>query len=281
MSFPPPLISREAILDAIKRFTKEHGHPPSIRDFYSKYKIDLRDINQFFDNWNQAVQTAGYKPNTGNVRAEDNELLRDWGKAVRHCGKAPTVFQYGKVGHYDVTTIRRRFGNWRDMPQKFREFAEGTPEWKDVIDLLPTASANPEGYISEDREDEKEPAHKTAHTRLSNRTTYGPPLNFRGLRHEPVNENGVILLFGMVAKELGYYVEAVQSAFPDCEAKRDTGNGKWQSVRIEFEFESRNFKEHGHSSSECDVIVCWRHNWKDCPQNIEVVELKKSIVALK
>jgi hypothetical protein len=51
-------------------------------------------------------------------------------------------------------------------------------------------------------------------------------------------------------------------------------------VRIEFEFESRNFRDHEHPASGCDVIVCWRHNWDDCPENIEVVELSGVIKSL-
>ncbi len=78
--------------------------------------------------------------------------------------------------------------------------------------------------------------------RLRGRPIYGHPMDFRGLRHEPVNEQGVVLLFGMVAKELGYIVEAVQSGFPDCEAKRQIGPDRWQRVHLEFEFESRNFR---------------------------------------
>jgi hypothetical protein len=100
-------------------------------------------------------------------------------------------------------------------------------------------------------------------------------MQWPGFRHEPVNEQGVILLFGMVAKDLGYTIESVQNEFPDCEAKRQLGPNRWQRVNIEFEFESRNFREHRHPVSGCDVIVCWRHNWDDCP--IEVLELCKRI----
>jgi hypothetical protein len=110
--------------------------------------------------------------------------------------------------------------------------------------------------------------------------TYGDPIDFRGLRHEPVNEQGVVFLFGMVAKELGYSVEAVQTGYPDCEAKRQIGPGKWQRVRIEFEYESRNFRDHGHPVNGCDVIVCWRHNWADCPTRLEVLELRTVIATL-
>jgi hypothetical protein len=53
--------------------------------------------------------------------------------------------------------------------------------------------------------------------------------------------------------------------------------GQWQRVRIEFEFESRNFRAHKHNPDGCDVIICWVHNWPECPANIEVVELSKLV----
>jgi hypothetical protein len=86
--------------------------------------------------------------------------------------------------------------------------------------------------------------------------------------------------FGMVAKELGYTVEAVQSGFPDCEAKRQIAPHRWQRVHLEFEFESRNFRDHGHSLTGCDVIVCWRHNWPDSPPHLEILELSSLIKSL-
>jgi hypothetical protein len=106
---------------------------------------------------------------------------------------------------------------------------------------------------------------------------YGAPLRIAALAHAPTNEAGVIFLFGALAAELGFRVERLQAAFPDCEAKREIVPGKWERVRIEFEFESRNFKEHRHDPAGCDVIVCWRHNWPDCPERLEVVELGKVV----
>jgi hypothetical protein len=51
--------------------------------------------------------------------------------------------------------------------------------------------------------------------------------------------------------------------------------GKWQRVRIEFEYQSRNFVAHFHDVRKCDMIVCWEHNWKECP--LEVIELKQHL----
>jgi hypothetical protein len=105
----------------------------------------------------------------------------------------------------------------------------------------------------------------------------GEPFDRRPMTNAPVNELGVMVLFGMVAAGLGLQVESVQGKFPDCIAKRQVAPGKWQYLRIEFEYESKNFKLHGHDPKGCDMIVCWKHNWKDVPDNIEVIELCRLI----
>jgi hypothetical protein len=106
---------------------------------------------------------------------------------------------------------------------------------------------------------------------------YGPPISFRGLRHEPINEQGVVFLFGMVAHELGFSIEAVQSAYPGCVGKRQKHGkkGRWEQVKIEFEYRSSHFKTHGHDANDCDMVICWIHDWSDCP--VEVIELKNEI----
>ena len=42
--------------------------------------------------------------------------------------------------------------------------------------------------------------------------------------------------------------------------------------------ESRNFRDHGHDPAGCDVVVCWEHNWPDCPK--KVLELRSAIGVL-
>ncbi len=115
---------------------------------------------------------------------------------------------------------------------------------------------------------------------MAGRTVYGPLLLAPGLVHEPMDELGVVYVFGMVAHSMGFAVLRTQATFPDCEAIREIQPGKWQRVRIEFEYESRNFVKHGHNKDECDLIVCWRHNWAECPKELEVVELKREIAKI-
>jgi len=113
------------------------------------------------------------------------------------------------------------------------------------------------------------------------RQEYGTPIDFRGLRHAPLNEQGVVYLFALVAQDLGFTVEAIGTSFPDCEAKRqvDRKGERWERVRIEFEYFSSSFrKDKSHKIEGCDLIVCWKHDWKECP--IEVIELSEVIKKL-
>jgi Homing endonuclease associated repeat len=106
---------------------------------------------------------------------------------------------------------------------------------------------------------------------MVDRPVYGAPMMYAPLAHIPINEMGVVYLFGAMAWDLGFMVMRIQREFPDCEAMREMDVDQWQRVWIEFEWESRNFLEHQHDPEKCDLIVCWRHNWPECP--LEVVEL--------
>jgi hypothetical protein len=106
----------------------------------------------------------------------------------------------------------------------------------------------------------------------------GDLINFRGLVYSPVNEDGVIFLFGRVVDDLHMYIEEIKPGFPDCVARQFTGKG-WERILIEFEYLASNFKGHGHNVDGCDMIVCWENDWKDCP--IRVIELKFEIQEMK
>jgi hypothetical protein len=90
----------------------------------------------------------------------------------------------------------------------------------------------------------------------------------------PVNEMGVVCLFADWARRHRVRIESVQAAFPDCIAWVNAG-GEEKRVRIEFEFNSRNFRTHRHDAAKCDWIVCWEHDWPDYPKRLRVIELRR------
>ena len=109
---------------------------------------------------------------------------------------------------------------------------------------------------------------KAPHSRV-----IGAPLNFKSLARAPVNELGVVYLFGLLHEAFDFQIESIQSGFPDCTARRKIGPDRWEELRIEFEFESKQFATHGHTPDQVDIIICWRDNWAECPKHIRVIAL--------
>ena len=103
----------------------------------------------------------------------------------------------------------------------------------------------------------------------------GRPIKATGMAYAPTNEQGVVYLFGRLAPRLGFHVEVVQTAFPDCIARR---NGK--TCRIEFEFRASSYKAHPPTA---DIIVCWDNDWDHRPRkfrHLEIIDLKRYVGAL-
>lgn len=100
----------------------------------------------------------------------------------------------------------------------------------------------------------------------------GGILGVRGIVYEPINEQGIILLFAALCHELGFMIEAIRSAYPDALLRRKNPKGTWNSCKAEFEYKSSSFKLHKHPPEQCNLVICWEHDWKDCP--VEVLCLK-------
>lgn len=83
------------------------------------------------------------------------------------------------------------------------------------------------------------------------RRIFGDKIVFKSLSCAPVNELGVVYLFGVLHDIFDFKIESIQSGYPDCLARRKTGRNRWEEVRIEFEFESRSFDQR--SGSEKNI----------------------------
>ena len=100
----------------------------------------------------------------------------------------------------------------------------------------------------------------------------------RDLTYALLSENGVIFFFSKVAEDLGITIEGIQDKFPDAFGKRYEQD-KGYPVTIEFEYRSSDYERHGYPKEGCDLIVCWEHDWKECP--IQVIELKSLLKELQ
>ena len=98
----------------------------------------------------------------------------------------------------------------------------------------------------------------------------------------PDYENAVVFAFGRLYKYLESELASLigesnfdrvkfKSGCPEAVAVKGT-----KKLTMEFETSSSNFKKHNHKETECDLIVCWRHDWRECPVN--VLELRELLM---
>lgn len=267
---------REYIIAEIQRVALELGTDTLPRStFKSNSNVSEWQILKHFENWNEAVEAAGLKPILDFKRIDDDTLFQEMLSVFIQNGGICTRTKFDKLCKYSADVYKRHFGRWDNVLLAFREWLGTSGESFPYIDQLPkkAEAIEPTSVTADSKYSYSEPTTKG--------TVYGRFLNFRGLQHEPINEQGVVFLFGMVCFELGFAVEAVQTGYPDCEAKRRIKNkrGEWQKVRVEFEYRSCEFRNHGHNPDDCDIIVCWIHDWKACP--LEVLELRTAIKELE
>lgn len=272
--------TRETIIEAAKQAKANCNGPLSLPEFCERAGISYHFIYSLFPDggWTEIRDLAGIDRHPNDKDSlTDEELLREFHRVSANLGDIPTWNRYDSLASVSMRTLKRRFGGGQGTLQRYRAWLEANQTESPLLQLVHIKSKH---EIVMPASPSRAPSSAAQWAKGAG-VVFGAPINFRGLRHAPTNEQGVVYLFGMVSSELGLIVEAVQAAYPDCEAKRcvDNRRDRWQRVRIEFEFVSSNFREHGHDPAGCDLIVCWEHNWPECP--LEVIELRSVIDRLE
>ena len=170
---------------------------------------------------------------------------------------------YGLINIYENLVMKHRISRDRLVSIGFSKlyvvgasFSSTDPE-----PLLQLCDDSPKSRIIKFLREQKgkhEPKHEQ-----------GEPINLKTLMYAPINEMGVVFLFSALCEELGFKVHHIQSGFPDCVASRRREKGDmWDVLNIEFEFRSKDYDH----PDRCDLIVCWEHNWNDCPYKVMVLK---------
>lgn len=281
---------RDRLIDEITRVARKIGRKSVPRHEFRRHSgTSERQVTNIFGSYNDLVCAAGLTPLSFGQSYSDDYILAEVVKVLRYPESELTSVFFGRHADISTSVCERRFVGWINTLRKASELLD-PEEDRNLICRIGEHTRTPSSseHSYEENQSSQSPSANTPDPHTSHfpidRTAsnlYGDFVNFRGLQHSPVNEQGVVFLFGMVCRELGYMVEIVRAEFPDCEAKRRVRGreGRWQRVRIEFEYKARNFRSHGHDPDQCDVIVCWEDNWPDCP--IEVLELKSTLDDLR
>ncbi len=251
--------SPQEIISDLQRVAQLRGRATVTQREYEEHgDFSVNRVVQICGDWNKALQMANCS--ISHQTRTNDDCLRGIKTVWDKLGRQPLYVEYRKMapelGVPCVSTVEARMRSWGEALLAFKrsiETKETPPATEtDVCASIPMTRG----------------PSKTVHA-------CGEPIGFEGMIYAPVNELGVVALFGMLAKELGFVIECMGSAFPDCAAKRrDPRTGRLNSVLIEIEFRSSNFPKHKHAVDGCAFIVCWEHDWKESPSTIEVISLK-------
>ncbi|HEY2393171.1 MAG TPA: hypothetical protein VGK22_18490 [Candidatus Angelobacter sp.] len=293
-------VTKEEMLEKIKECAATLGYAPSLPELEKRTGMRKWNLYKYFPSYQYALRICELRRRGGGHSLATGDRFVTWAQVVRTLKKVPSAREYEEHSKQDKRVMLRWVGVWSHTPQRMLEYIQLErleSEWKDVYEVILKhfdPRRRDEKYIAEPLvrpSEETRQVHSEAHSEgpfeasfgqmerpdcrglaMPDKPVYGRPLLRAPLNCAPINELGVVFLFGAVARELGFMVTRLQAAFPDCEAFRQVEPDRWQKVLIEFEFESRNFLAHGHDIEDCDLIVCWRHNWEGCP--MEVIELR-------
>jgi hypothetical protein len=282
---------RTAMVECLRRIANELGTTSVSRtEFLMRSGVTEYKLKRLFGPYSRLVEAAGLVAlKFGAARYSNEQTIAEIARVLRLPNSKLTMSFFKRCAGMSLWVCERRFGGWfnalkataetldpeRDAHLLARIRAYKRRRGKTSPPAEPAAGETPS--LPQPKAALPTPAIEREAVGEYG-SLYSDVIHFRALDHAPVNEQGVVFLFGMICRDLGYVVQMLNTGFPDCEAMRQLRPGVWQRVRIEFEFRSRSFRRHGHDPQQCDLIVCWEHNWTDCP--IEVQELKSLLPRL-
>jgi len=216
---------RAELIKAMQEIAKELGTDSVPRnEFRRRTSVSERKIQILFGSYNALVEAAGLQPRqfpTGDSPIySDQELIAEAIRVLRLPNAKLTRVFFTQHGKPSTSLYERRFGGWINAMRATRDGLDPVAdagliaridEYAPAVDTA-KRQTNEKAEKQEPEEGDRSAPPEFAHEFIEGTTAnvYGDFINFRGLQHEPVNEQGVVFLFGMVCREIGYVVEIVR-----------------------------------------------------------------------
>src|SRR5215471_6596118 len=195
-SFLEKAMSKEEVIEVIKKAVADLGYVPSLDELIRTGKVKRQNMRRSFGPYRAALKACGFEREGQGYKVSLNALFLDWAGLIRKLAKVPSILDYELHGKYSVKPFTRHFGGWLNIPAGFLRYAQEQGlerEWKSELDIvaqyLQTApikvrnSGCTTDWSSKPRIRLDEPI-------------YGPPMADTDLIMEPTNEQGVMFLFG-------------------------------------------------------------------------------------
>lgn len=298
-------MTKQQIMETVRECMEKLGHVPSHRELTRMSMVSRKQIRWHFGTYTRLMRECKLQKSGGGMKVEMDDLVLDWAGMVRDLKKLPSLTEYEHFSKYSVSPLINRFGVWAQAPYGIKQYIEEqgrAEEMKDVLEVIalqgkqvrpgktlrtlrqgPEDMARAETSVPEDGPDDAisrgphDGASAANDEAVADGGMYGSLMRVGPMVCAPTNEQGVLFLFGAMAEKLGFAILKVGTAFPDCEAFRVVHGDKQKLLKAELEYESRNFLKHLHDVKKCDLIICWRHNWPECP--LPVIELSALVGA--
>ena len=195
--------SKESIVQILQNLAKSLG-----KDSLTKQQVQTvmpsSSIEYHFGSLGNSLEAAGLQRRSAidvlneirPVALTDGDLFRSMLELEQRLGHPPGQNEYNSGGEYSAVTFRRRFGKWPNVLAHYRK-------WK--------SDNNVETARQASGADQDQPAQNTSAKKGRHVTNMGvvrsartqrndgEPIDFRGLRHAPINEQGVVYLLGWSA----------------------------------------------------------------------------------
>lgn len=298
------MLSKERIIDEIKRVAEKlETKSLTQKDFEFNSTIPINTVKYYLGSWEQALEQANLEtgkpgtkkqPREKEIKEKDQDkLLLELIRIYHESGEEPTSLLVDSRGKYGEHVYRKYWKSLSEafllarkrFPEKFERFNKmdspfSIEDAEQALEKYPLAGRPGEGQeVPMGGESKIKFIPQTIKPKQGKKKarTVGEPIKFSSIRYAPLEKMGVVFLFSMMASELGFAVESVSPDFPDCEGKRcvDLENDRWEHTRIQIEFRSSDLQNREWNEGDCDILVCWIHDWEDCP--IEVLELRALI----
>jgi len=140
------MITKQQILDEIKRTTKENGGKPlGMGRFEKETGIKPYDWQRYWTQFSKAQQEAGFSPNQLQVAYSNEFLFGQIISLARKLNKFPTFreFRIEKINNPefpDYSAFNRAFGSKQQFILKLIEYCKGKKDYEDIKKLCEEVS---------------------------------------------------------------------------------------------------------------------------------------------
>jgi hypothetical protein len=135
-------MTKEILIQEYSRIKNELGHKPSWNDFQKYSTITKRALNKIYpkNGWSTLVIECGDTPNEYfHPKSDFNSILEQYGRLAKKLGYLPVQAEWDNAKLKPTVSGIEKSHNlkWSELKNHFRNFAEGSNEWDDVVALIP------------------------------------------------------------------------------------------------------------------------------------------------